>query len=139
MDIEEIRRKHAELGEAIEKCEKAQRNWPEKIMCGMLFRHKRLRSYYIFSGARFAFDPASGNGFVWDLKEQFEYIGHAHDHLTLREPKAGANPVGEMCEFSDDGQSWGGMGKCTDFDPSRAHPHQRGNSAWFKFARIYHY
>lgn len=148
---------------------KPARNWPEKIELGHAFRHISTNAVYIAmyrESNRNEFDLRqvteglsgkignfwnSGNGFGESTPNEWEYLGHARDVLTIRAEKAeaheptGAELVGKVCEFSDDGETWVGRELCARFDLSDAEMRFRSETMigktgcgqmWFKFARL---
>lgn len=114
--------KIAELRAGADRLEReGERNWPEKVEAGMLFRHTEGATY-IFP-ARDCDDllcvvgdgtDEPGDYYSRDLfrsePQHFAYLGHARDLLTIKAPDApeptGAELVGKVCEFSDDGKAW---------------------------------
>ena len=87
----------------------------------------------------------------WDEDPNIEYLGHARDLLTIKTPDApeptGAELVGKVCDFSDNGVDWtmgslwtgkrGGDPRiCTGFSPDTELRYHNANCAW-KYARLY--
>ena len=135
------------------------RNWPEKIEPGMLFRH-RGGAVYVWPHDRCqdlvclvaGGESRCGDAFYKDMAracmDSFTYLGHARDLIKIaddaREP-TGAELVGKLCEFSDDGKAWTKPGECDKFDPSDREMAYHSavkltlagdDRKWFEFARL---
>ena len=138
------------------RAEKAtKRNWPERIEAGMVFKAKMTEATWMaVDGVNLvciANGEKGGYGVMCDIASPnaLDYLGHARDILTIRtdahEP-TGAELVGRLCEFSDDGCNWVALAPCGRFDPKdgqfiyRVEPDSvtvDGDvRAWFRFARL---
>lgn len=143
------------------------RNWPEKIEELMVFKRpdvtpkfdvgaghlfvvclrgaeKRLLS--IDDGSVRSSDSLFGNS----GEEGFEYLGRLRDLIPRKTDDAheptGAELVGKMCQFSDDGKTWTEPGECDEFDPSDREMAYHSaveltldgddGRIWFEFARL---
>lgn len=153
-ELEANKRKQEEL---------KKRNWPEKIEPGMVFRCPigtfliRYRSHgplgpindwdlvEIFTGRYL-----SGEGGKFSGQEhEFTYLGHARDLIKIEDAThepTGAELVGKLCQFSDDGKTWTKPGECDEFDPSDREMAYHSavkltldgddGRSWFEFARL---
>ena len=171
MTNEDRKAKIAELRAEADRLERErERNWPEKVEIGMIFRHEDGEIYMASRAgedsiahptpdclvcvtdswprigvmyANYSDDPFDGD------EAQFAYLGHARDLLTIKTPDApeptGAELVGRVCEFSDDGEEWIGREPCTRFDPDDREMAYRATSEhgrigsiqiWFRYARL---
>lgn len=127
------------------------RNWPEKIEPGMMFRWESGYTKghtYIFARGGCLVNIATGETFEGDQgfrgkQDQFTYLGHARDLIKIaddtHEP-TGAELVGKVCEFSDDGERWK-KGVCARYELGRDSGSYQGNFdggyEWFISARRY--
>lgn len=79
-----------------------------------------------------------------DLMPNAKFLGHARDLLTIKAPDApeptGAELVGRLCEFSDDGLNWK-KGWCARYERGRDTGPYLGElvsrKEWFIRARLY--
>ena len=136
------------------------RNWPERIEAGMVFGISEggMECQYIVSDASRLVCIASNTpgmiGGKWNSEslfrgseDRFAYLGHARDILTIRtdahEP-TGAELVGRVCEFSDDGENWtdgarpreqGDPRICIGYDGKSDRPYSNRWAEW-KLARL---
>ena len=130
------------------------RNWPERIEAGMVFRVNG-ESMMVPNGKPVSYvialtgEKVGMSHYGWESAPGIEYLGHARDILTIRtdahEP-TGAELVGRLCEFSDDGCNWVALAPCGRFDPKDGQSIYRVEPdsvtvdgdvrAWFRFARL---
>jgi len=152
-DINEIKRELEALTAKVAAYEAAKaRNWPERIEAGMVFGISEggMECQYIASDASRLVCIASNTpgmiGGEWDSEslfrgseDRFAYLGHARDILTIRtgahEP-TGAELVGKVCEFSDDGVKWESSGECERFKADDTFPYKRRGGFVWRFARL---
>lgn len=115
------------------------RNWPEKVEAGMVFSEPNgSANAWFAAGIGFACISGSCLG-MWreTLPDDCHYIGK--DCIQIRtdahEP-TGAELVGEVCEFSDDGKEW----HFTDGRECNGYSESEGYSwgmqgRWWQYAR----
>lgn len=159
-DITEIKRELEALTAKVAayEAEKAKpaRNWPEKIEPGMAFQSPATTATWMATDVDGLFVCLKGEtgsfkaaGRTMRLnREGIPHAGHARDILTVRtdahEP-TGAELVGKVCEFSDDGVKWFGRNECAMFDADDTVMRYRSDAMlgdsgvgamWFRFARL---
>lgn len=74
-------------------------------------------------------------------ESDFTYLGYARDLLAIKTPDApeptGAELVGKVCEFSDDGKTWVGKWLVRYYNPDAGYPYNWTHDRPFRYARLY--
>lgn len=150
--LEQAEKLVAEVKAELAAMRATKRNWPERIEAGMVFGISEggMECQYIVSDASRLVCIASNTpgmiGGKWNSEslfrgseDRFTYLGHARDILTIRtgahEP-TGAELVGKVCEFSDDGVKWESSGECERFKADDTFPYKRRGGFVWRFARL---
>ena len=150
--LEQAEKLVAEVKAELAAMRATKRNWPERIEAGMCFAQANGSRHLVCGTKLVNLDTGAlwllGGGPSGDDKTDLLYLGKMD--LTIRtdahEP-TGAELVGKVCEFSDDGVNWIASGECGTYDRNDENCTYRAkdfevrssegcNRPWFRFARL---